>query len=251
MYFCVVPYTRRRISRPLNSIIDEANKLIDVGVREITLLGQNVNAWSSKGLDNQNWGLGRLIDELAKINELKLIRYTSHPLDMDVELIKSHRDNKKLMPYLRLPVQSGSDNILKMMNRKHTAKEYLKIIEKVRTSILKLQYQEFYCRVPGETEKDHMSTISLIKQVNYAKPHLNTQETGTPSVFLNHVNEETKNSRLYEDQELLRSQQLSFNNKTINSKIKVLVLKREEKISIHWTVTHLTSLFTLVLKKTT
>ena len=109
--------------------------MIDVGVKEITLLGQNVNAWSSKGLDNQNWGLGRLIDELAKINELKFIRYTtSHPLDMDIELIKSHRDNKKLMPYLHLPVQSGSDNILKMMNRKHTAKEYLDAVDFMKRS---------------------------------------------------------------------------------------------------------------------
>ena len=233
--FCVVPYTRgAEYSRPLKSIIDEAKKLIDIGVREITLLGQNVNAWNSKGLNNEDWGLGKLIDELAKINELKFIRYTtSHPLDMDIELIKSHRDNKKLMPYLHLPVQSGSDNILKMMNRKHTAKEYLRIIEKVREYSPKIAISgDFIVGFPGETDKDHKLTLSLIKQVNYAQAYSfkYSKRPGTPgSVFLNHVNEDTKNSRLYEIQELLRSQQLSFNKKTINSIIKVLVLKKGKK----------------------
>ena len=233
--FCVVPYTRgAEYSRPLKSIIDEAKQLINVGVKEITLLGQNVNAWSSKGLDDRNWGLGRLIDELAKINDLKFIRYTtSHPLDMDIELIKSHRDNKKLMPYLHLPVQSGSDNVLKMMNRKHSAKEYLKIIEKVRDYNPKIAISgDFIVGFPGESEKDHLSTISLIKQVNYAQAYSfkYSKRPGTPgSVLMNQVNEDTKNSRLYEVQELLRSQQLSFNKKTINSTMKVLVLKKGKK----------------------
>ena len=233
--FCVVPYTRgAEYSRPLMSIIDEAKKLINIGVKEITLLGQNVNAWSAKGLDDQNWGLGKLIDELAKIKDLKFIRYTtSHPLDMDIELIKSHRDNKKLMPYLHLPVQSGSDNILKMMNRKHTAKEYLKIIEKVREYNPQIAISgDFIIGFPGETEKDHMSTISLIKQVNYAQAYSfkYSKRPGTPgSVFLNHVNDDTKNFRLYEVQELLRSQQLSFNKKSINTNMKVLVLKKGKK----------------------
>ena len=233
--FCVVPYTRgAEYSRPLKSIIDEAKKLIDVGVKEITLLGQNVNAWSFKGLDDQNWGLGRLIDELAKINELKLIRYTtSHPLDMDIELIKSHRDNKKLMPYLHLPVQSGSDNVLKMMNRKHSVKEYLNIVEKVRDYNPKIAISgDFIVGFPGETDKDHLSTLNLIKQVNYAQAYSfkYSKRPGTPgSILHNHVNEDIKNSRLYEVQELLRSQQLSFNTKTINSTMKVLVLKKGKK----------------------
>ena len=233
--FCVVPYTRgAEYSRPLKSIIDEAKKLIDVGVKEITLLGQNVNAWSFKGLDDQNWGLGRLIDELAKINELKLIRYTtSHPLDMDIELIKSHRDNKKLMPYLHLPVQSGSDNVLKMMNRKHSAKEYLDIVEKVRDYNPKIAISgDFIVGFPGETDKDHLSTLNLIRKVNYAQAYLfkYSKRPGTPgSILPNHVNEDIKNSRLYEVQELLRSQQLSFNTKTINSTMKVLVLKKGKK----------------------
>ena len=233
--FCVVPYTRgAEYSRPLKSIIDEAKKLIDVGVKEITLLGQNVNAWSFKGLDDQNWGLGRLIDELAKINELKLIRYTtSHPLDMDIELIKSHRDNKKLMPYLHLPVQSGSDNVLKMMNRKHSVKEYLNIVEKVRDYNSKIAISgDFIVGFPGETDKDHLSTLNLIKQINYAQAYSfkYSKRPGTPgSILPNHVNEDIKNSRLYEVQELLRSQQLSFNTNTINSTMKVLVLKKGKK----------------------
>ena len=233
--FCVVPYTRgAEYSRPMTSIIDEAKKLIDVGVKEITLLGQNVNAWNSRGLDNKNWGLGRLIDELAKIKELKFIRYTtSHPLDMDIELIKSHRDNKKLMPYLHLPAQSGSDYVLKLMNRKHTAKEYLKIIEKVRDYNPEIAISgDFIVGFPGEKEKDHMSTLSLIKQVNYAQAYSfkYSKRPGTPgSVFLNQLNEDTKNSRLYEVQELLRSQQLSFNKKTVKSNMKVLVLKKGKK----------------------
>ncbi len=233
--FCVVPYTRgAEYSRPFKSIIDEAKKLIDVGVKEITLLGQNVNAWSVKGLDDQNWGLGRLIDELAKFNELKLIRYTtSHPLDMDIELIKSHRNNKKLMPYLHLPVQSGSDNILKMMNRKHSVKEYLNIVEKVREYNPKIAISgDFIVGFPGETDKDHLSTLNLIKQINYAQAYSfkYSKRPGTPgSILPNHVNEDIKNSRLYEVQELLRSQQLSFNTNTINSTMKVLVLKKGKK----------------------
>ena len=233
--FCVVPYTRgAEYSRPLKSIIDEAKKLIDVGVKEITLLGQNVNAWSFKGLDDQNWSLGKLIDELAKINELKLIRYTtSHPLDMDIELIKSHRDNKKLMPYLHLPVQSGSDNVLKMMNRKHSVKEYLNIVEKVRDYNPKIAISgDFIVGFPGEIDKDHLSTLNLIKQVNYAQAYSfkYSKRPGTPgSILPNHVNEDIKNSRLYEVQELLRSQQLSFNTKNINSTMKVLVLKKGKK----------------------
>ncbi len=233
--FCVVPYTRgAEYSRPMISIIDEAKQLIDVGVKEITLLGQNVNAWSSKGLDDQDWSLGQLIDELAKIKELKFIRYTtSHPLDMDINLIKSHRDNKKLMPYLHLPAQSGSDKVLKMMNRKHTAKEYLKIIETIRDYNPKIAISgDFIVGFPGETEKDHMSTLSLIRQVNYAQAYSfkYSKRPGTPgSVFLNHVNEDEMNTRLYEVQELLRSQQLSFNKKCINSTIKVLVLKKGKK----------------------
>jgi tRNA-2-methylthio-N6-dimethylallyladenosine synthase len=152
---------------------------------------------------------------------------------MDIELIKSHRDNKKLMPYLHLPVQSGSDNILKMMNRKHSVKEYLNIVEKVRDYNPKIAISgDFIVGFPGETDKDHLSTLNLIKQVNYAQAYSfkYSKRPGTPgSILPNHVNEDIKNSRLYEVQELLRSQQLSFNTKTINSTMKVLVLKKGKK----------------------
>ena len=152
---------------------------------------------------------------------------------MDIELIKCHRDNKKLMPYLHLPVQSGSDNFLKMMNRKHSAKEYLKIIEKIRDYKPKIAISgDFIVGFPGETEKDHMMTIKLIKEVNYAQAYSfkYSKRPGTPgSVLLNQLNEDTKNSRLYEVQELLRAQQLSFNKRTINSTMKVLVLKKGKK----------------------
>ena len=233
--FCVVPYTRgAEYSRPLKSILDEAKKLIDIGVKEITLLGQNVNAWNCNGLDNKTWGLGGLINELAKIDELEFIRYTtSHPLDMDIELIKAHRDIKKLMPYLHLPVQSGSDYVLKMMNRKHTAKEYLKIIEKVRYFNPEIAISgDFIVGFPGETQKDHQSTLNLIKEINYAQAYSfkYSKRPGTPgSVFPNQLNEDVKNSRLHEVQELLRSQQLSFNKNTIGISMKILVLKKGKK----------------------
>ena len=164
--FCVVPYTRgSEYSRPINSILDEAKKLIDAGAKEITLLGQNVNAWNANGNDDKVWGLGKLINELAKIKELKFIRYmTSHPLDMDTELIEAHRDIEKLMPFLHLPVQSGSDNILKSMNRKHKVSDYLKIIEKVRNYIPKIAISgDFIIGFPGETDKDHQKTLQINK----------------------------------------------------------------------------------------
>ena len=225
--FCVVPFTRgAEYSRPLASILDEANKLIDIGVKEITLLGQNVNAWSAPGSDEANWGLGRLIEELAKINELKYIRYTtSHPLDMDIELIKAHRDIDKLMPYLHLPIQSGSDNILKSMNRKHTANQYMKIIDKIRYYNPNIAISgDFIVGFPGETEKDHQLTLQLIKQVNYAQAYSfkYSKRPGTSgSILPNQVDENVKEYRLYEIQELLRYQQISFNKKTVNSSFKV------------------------------
>ncbi|MDC0226930.1 tRNA (N6-isopentenyl adenosine(37)-C2)-methylthiotransferase MiaB [Alphaproteobacteria bacterium] len=233
--FCVVPYTRgAEYSRPIKSILDEAKKLIDIGVKEITLLGQNVNAWSYEGRDNKIWGLGRLIAELAKLKDLKFIRYTtSHPLDMDLELIEAHRDISKLMPYLHLPVQSGSDNILKLMNRKHTAKDYRKVIEKVRDFKPDIAISgDFIVGFPGETDKDHKETLNLIKEIQYSQAYSfkYSVRPGTPAaISYNQVNEEVKNKRLYEVQEILREQQLNFNLKSINSFIKVLVLRNGKK----------------------
>ena len=233
--FCVVPYTRgAEYSRPLTSIIDEAKKLIDSGVKEITLLGQNVNAWNAVDKDKNIWGLGRLIEELAKIKELQFIRYTtSHPLDMDVELIEAHRDIDKLMPYLHLPVQSGSDKVLKMMNRKHTSAEYIKVIEKIRDYNPEIAISgDFIIGFPGETDKDHQATLNLIKEINYSQAYSfkYSSRPGTPAVvFFNHVEESIKSSRLQEVQDLLRLQQMEFNKKSINSTQNVLVLKNGKK----------------------
>ena len=235
--FCVVPYTRgAEYSRPFSSIVEEAKKLVDTGVKEIILLGQNVNAWNADGKDKKIWGLGRLIQELAKIKELQFIRYTtSHPLDMDIELIEAHRDISKLMPYLHLPVQSGSDKILQMMNRKHSAKEYMRVIEKVRDYNPQIAISgDFIIGFPGETDKDHQATLDLIKEINYSQAYSfkYSSRPGTPAVvFFDHLDEDVKSARLQEVQDLLRLQQIQFNKKFINSTLNVLVLKNGKKIN--------------------
>ena len=235
--FCVVPYTRgSEYSRSIESIIQEAESLIDSGVKEITLLGQNVNAWSSKWKDGRIWGLGRLIQELAKIKDLEFIRYTtSHPLDMDIELIEAHRDIDKLMPYLHLPVQSGSDKILRSMNRKHKVRDYLQIIEKVRYHIPNIAISgDFIIGFPGETDNDHNETIRLIKEINFSQAYSfkYSIRPGTPAATLsNQVEEKTKKIRLQEVQNILREQQFDFNKNSVNSNIKVLVLKNGKKLN--------------------
>ena len=235
--FCVVPYTRgSEYSRSIESIIQEAKSLIDSGVKEITLLGQNVNAWSSRWKDGKIWGLGKLIQELAKITELQFIRYTtSHPLDMDIELIEAHRDIDKLMPYLHLPVQSGSDNILRSMNRKHKVRDYLQIIEKVRYHIPNIAISgDFIIGFPGETDNDHNETIRLIKKINFSQAYSfkYSIRPGTPAATLpNQVDEKTKKLRLHEVQNILREQQFDFNKNSVNSNIKVLVLKNGKKLN--------------------
>ena len=233
--FCVVPYTRgAEYSRPIKSILDEAKELIDNGVKEITLLGQNVNAWHAEWTDKNVWGLGRLIKELSKIKELEFIRYTtSHPLDMDLELIEAHRDVSKLMPYLHLPIQSGSDNILRLMNRKHTVKEYIKVIEKVRHYNPNIALSgDFIVGFPGETDKDHQATLDLIKEIKYSQAYSfkYSIRPGTPAaISLNQVDESYKKSRLEEVQNILRNQQFEFNKQSINSTLKILVLKNGKK----------------------
>ena len=217
-----------------NDSIDDAKELIDNGVKEITLLGQNVNAWHAEWKDKKVWGLGRLIKELSKIKELEFIRYTtSHPLDMDLELIEAHRDVSKLMPYLHLPIQSGSDNILRSMNRKHTVKEYIKVIEKVRHYNPNIALSgDFIVGFPGETDKDHQATLDLIKEIKYSQAYSfkYSIRPGTPAaISLNQVDEAYKKSRLEEVQNILRDQQLEFNKQSINSDLKILVLKNGKK----------------------
>ena len=170
--FCVVPYTRgSEVSRPVAQIVAEAEKLAAAGVREITLLGQNVNAWHGEGPDGGEWGLGRLLFRLAEIPGIARLRYTtSHPRDMDDELIAAHRDLAALMPYLHLPVQSGSDRILKAMNRRHKAADYLALIERIRAVRPDIAMSgDFIVGFPGETDADFEATLDLVRAVGYAQ----------------------------------------------------------------------------------
>ena len=169
--FCVVPYTRgAEVSRPVAAIVAEATRLAAEGVREVTLLGQNVNAWRGEGPDGQEWGLGRLLFRLAEIPGIDRLRYTtSHPNDMDDALIAAHRDLDALMPYLHLPVQSGSDRILAAMNRRHRRADYLRTIDRVREARPGMALAgDFIVGFPGETEADFADTLRIVDEVGYA-----------------------------------------------------------------------------------
>jgi len=227
--FCVVPYTRgAEFSRSAKTIIEEAKNLISRGTREVTLLGQNVNAWHGNGSDGKEWGLGRLIYALAELPGLERIRYTtSHPLDMNDELIRAHAEVDKLMPYLHLPVQSGSDKILQAMNRRHTSSQYLKIIERLRTAREDIAMSgDFIVGFPGETDKDFADTLKLVDKVGYASAYSfkYSMRPGTPAANkLEQVAEETKSERLTSLQQLLESQQFAFNKSCENAVFNVLV----------------------------
>jgi tRNA-2-methylthio-N6-dimethylallyladenosine synthase len=215
--FCVVPYTRgAEFSRPADRIINEARKLVDAGVREITLLGQNVNAWHGDGLAGRDWTLGHLLNALSQIDGLERLRYTtSHPRDMDDDLIAAHGSNPKLMPYLHLPVQSGSDAILKAMNRRHTAAEYIELVGRIRRARPDIALSsDFIVGFPGETDADFAATMDLVRQVTYAQAYSfkYSPRPGTPaSTETGQVPEDVKTARLAELQLLLGSQQASFN----------------------------------------
>ncbi|MBI1954633.1 MAG: tRNA (N6-isopentenyl adenosine(37)-C2)-methylthiotransferase MiaB [Proteobacteria bacterium] len=230
--FCVVPYTRgAEYSRPSQDILKEAQKLICQGVKEITLLGQNVNAYHGKGINGKEWGLGRLLYELDKIKGLERIRYTtSHPRDMDNELINAHRDINKLMPYIHLPVQSGSNALLQAMNRQHTRDFYLQIIENLRKARSDLAFSsDFIVGFPGETDQDFEETLDLIRQVHYAQAYSfkYSPRPGTPgSLMDNQIPEDIKNNRLQVLQEVLNNQQIVFNQATLNTTQQVLLEKK-------------------------
>ncbi|MEO0542296.1 MAG: tRNA (N6-isopentenyl adenosine(37)-C2)-methylthiotransferase MiaB [Pseudomonadota bacterium] len=214
--FCVVPYTRgAEVSRPVSQLVEEAKQLVDAGVREITLLGQNVNAWHGSGPDGRQWGLGELLHELAKIDGLKRLRYTtSHPRDMDDALIEAHRDLDILMPYLHLPIQAGSDRILKAMNRKHTADDYRRLIDKIRLARPDIAMSgDFIVGFPGETNADFEDTMRIIRDVTYAQAFSfkYSPRPGTPGADMeDHVPEAVKSERLQALQALLTQQQRSF-----------------------------------------
>jgi tRNA-2-methylthio-N6-dimethylallyladenosine synthase len=229
--FCVVPYTRgSEVSRPVAQIVAEAERLAEAGVREVTLLGQNVNAWHGKGEDGSEWGLGRLLFRLAEIPGLARLRYTtSHPRDMDDELIAAHRDLPALMPYLHLPVQSGSDRILKAMNRRHTANDYLALLERIRAARGDIALSgDFIVGFPGETEADFEATMELVRQVNYASAFSfkYSPRPGTPGADMpDHVPEAVKDERLQRLQALLLKQQQDFGLGLVGTTIDTLIEK--------------------------
>ena len=230
--FCVVPYTRgAELSRPVDDITFEARNLAAQGVRDISLLGQNVNAWHGappKLEGGKEWGLGQLARHIAKIGGIDRIRYTtSHPRDMDDDLIAAHGDVPELMPFLHLPVQSGSDRILKAMNRGHTAEHYLNIMRKMREARPDMALaSDFIVGFPGESDQDFEDTMSLVREVGYAIAYSfkYSPRPGTPAAdMFGHVPEEVKDERLQRLQALLKQQQTEFNASKIGQTIPVLV----------------------------
>jgi len=227
--FCVVPYTRgAEFSRPVADIEREARRLVARGVREITLLGQNVNAFHGAGADGSEWGLGRLIRRLAEIDGLARIRYTtSHPRDMDDELIAAHAEEPKLMPYLHLPVQSGSDRVLAAMNRRHRADDYRVTVARLRAARPDLALSsDFIVGFPGETETDFEETLALVREIGYAQAYSfkYSARPGTPAaVMTNQVPEPVKTERLHRLQSLLEAQQAAFNGAMLGRRFEVLV----------------------------
>lgn len=230
--FCVVPYTRgAEVSRPVSDILGEARALVAAGVKEITLLGQNVNAYHGMGDDQGSWGLGRLLTELAGIEGLARLRYTtSHPRDMDDTLIAAHRDIPSVMPYLHLPIQSGSDRILAAMNRRHTRRDYVELIARIREGRPDLALSgDFIVGFPGETEADFEDTMSIIREVGYAQAYSfkYSPRPGTPAASHDdQVPEEIKSERLQRLQTLLNEQQVAFNASKVGSTMDVLLERK-------------------------
>lgn len=232
--FCVVPYTRgAEYSRPVNEIFREALKLVASGAKEINLLGQNVNAYHGE-CEGEIWDLGNLISHIAKIEKLERIRYTtSHPRDMHESLYLAHAQEPKLMPFIHLPIQSGSNKILHAMNRKHTAEEYLEIIDKLRRLKPEIEFSsDFIVGFPGETEQDFKDTMELVKKVKYAQAYSfkYSPRPGTPGAERkDQVPEEVKTERLFHLQKLISEQQLMFNQSTVGKVIPVLFSNKQGK----------------------
>jgi len=229
--FCVVPYTRgAELSRAPEAVLAEARALVAGGVRELVLLGQNVNAYRGESADGKTWSLARLCAELAEIADLKRIRYTtSHPRDMGEDLIAAHRDNDKLMPFLHLPVQSGSDTILAAMNRQHKAEDYLRLVERIRESRPDIALSsDFIVGFPGETDADFAATMDLVRQVKFAQTFSfkYSRRPGTPAAAaMKQISEKVKDERLQALQKLLLQQQDAFNDARIGQTLEVLFEK--------------------------
>ena len=231
-HFCVVPYTRGpECSRPFKNILSEAEDLIKNGAKEITLLGQNVNAYSYYE-NNKELRISNLINELEKYSELERIRYTtSHPVDMTDDLIECYSTNKKLMPFIHLPIQSGSDKILKLMNRKHKVVDYINIYEKlVKINPLIKFSSDFIIGYPGEEKSDFEKTLELVKEIKFINSFsfIFSSRPGTKASTLSQVNEKFSKERLIELQSLLFQNQIDHNKSLENKKISVLVENRIE-----------------------
>jgi tRNA-2-methylthio-N6-dimethylallyladenosine synthase len=227
--FCVVPYTRgAEASRPAAAVLAEARRLVAQGTREITLLGQNVNAWHGESPDGSIWGLGRLLRELADIPGLLRLRYTtSHPRDMDGDLISAHGEIPGLMPFLHLPVQSGSDRMLAAMNRRHTSDDYLRVIDGLRAARPDMALSsDFIVGHPGETEADFEATMDLIRKVTFSQAFSfkYSSRPGTPAAGAPlQVADPEKDRRLQTLQALLREQQAAFNAACTGLTLPILV----------------------------
>ena len=230
--YCVVPYTRgAEISRLFNALMAEARLLVEAGAREITLLGQNVNAWRGEDTNGRAIGLDRLIEDLATIPQLARIRYTtSHPTDVTDGLIAAHAEVEKLMPFLHLPVQSGSDRVLKAMNRSHTADSYLRLLERFRTARPDLAISgDFIVGFPGETEAEFEATLSLVNEVGYAQAFSfkYSSRPGTPAAAMDgQVPPEVMDERLQRLQAALNRDQFAFNQASLGKRCEVLVERR-------------------------
>jgi tRNA-2-methylthio-N6-dimethylallyladenosine synthase len=227
--FCVVPYTRgAEASRPAAAVLEEARQLVAAGAREITLLGQNVNGYHGEGLDGRSWSLARLIAALAEIGHLARIRYTtSHPRDMGDDLIEAHGTIDKLMPFLHLPVQSGSDVVLEAMNRRHRADDYRRIVDRLRTARPDIALSsDLIVGFPGETEADFRATMALVQEIGFAQAFSfkYSPRPGTPAASMRRqVKDVIKNERLAELQALLAAQTTAFNRATVGRVLPVLL----------------------------
>ena len=229
--FCVVPYTRgAEVSRPVMKLVAEVERLAGAGVREVTLIGQNVNAYHGEGPDGVAWTLGRLLERLAELPGIARLRYTtSHPCDMEASLVAAHRDLPSLMPYLHLPVQSGCDRILARMNRRHTRADYLKAIARMRAAQPKMAFSsDFIVGFPGESEEDFRATLSLLDEVGYASAFSfkYSPRPGTPAADMpDQVPEAVKSERLYRLQAAIDRHQAAFNARCLGRSFEILFEK--------------------------
>lgn len=226
--YCVVPYTRgAEYSRPLREVVDEARRLVDTGAKELMLLGQNVNAWHGEGLDGNPSDLSRLVSALSKIDGLSRIRYvTSYPSDFTDDMIAMHRDISQVMPYLHLPVQSGSDSVLKRMNRRYTRAQYLDLVEKLRTACPEIALSsDFIVAFPNETDEEFEDTVRLVEQVGFASSYSFkfSARPGTPAAAVqDSLSPQTAQERLERLQALLLRQHAAFNEKFVSRTVPVL-----------------------------